>query len=345
AIPIYFFITSLIGAFYLIYKGAPGTKAAKMSIGSIVGISFGVAAGVTILAWVLFVPWLRRRVINKENVRWFHIPVIHFVKPRPSAPAPEEIPGSLENGDGSEIQEKITASGKTVGSESDNEAEFQEQEKSRIKSLFTLAKDLFLRGVRKDVRNLDNQKLASVHEAAQKFDGDTEYLFSFLQVITACLASFSHGSNDVANAAGPIAAIYDIWRTAEVDPSGKAQVPSWILAMAGAAIDLGLLTYGYHVMRKLGNGVTYLSPSRGFSAELGTSLTVLTASKIGLPVSTTHCITGAITSIGLCNGSWRALNWKMLSWCFLSWIITLPAAGLLAGLLFAYGKNAPTQMI
>ncbi|ORX73155.1 phosphate transporter [Linderina pennispora] len=345
AIPIYFFITSLIGAFYLIYKGAPGTKAAKMSIGTIVGISFGVAAGVTILAWVLFVPWLRRRVINKENVRWFHIPVIHFVKPRPSAPAPEEIPGGLENGDGTEIQEKITASGKTIESESNNEAEFQEQEKSRVKSLFTMAKDLFLRGVRKDVRNLDNQKLASVHEAAQKFDGDTEYLFSFLQVITACLASFSHGSNDVANAAGPIAAIYDIWRTAKVDPSGKAQVPSWILAMAGAAIDLGLLTYGYHVMRKLGNGVTYLSPSRGFSAELGTSLTVLTASKIGLPVSTTHCITGAITSIGLCNGSWRALNWKMLSWCFLSWIITLPAAGLLAGLLFAYGKNAPTQMI
>ncbi|KAJ1948643.1 hypothetical protein FBU59_001498 [Linderina macrospora] len=349
AIPIYFFITSLISAFYLIYKGAPGTKASKMSTGTIVGISFGVAAGVTALAWVLFVPWLRRRVVGKENVRWFHIPIIHFVKPRPSIPAPEEIPGELENGEGKDIQEKLTATGKTIEAESagtaqsDTEAEFQEQ--SRVKSIFTKVTDLALRGVRKDVRNLDNKKLESVHEAAQKFDGDTEYLFSFLQVITACLASFSHGSNDVANAAGPIAAIYDIWRTAEVDPKGKAEVPSWILAMAGAAIDLGLLTYGYHVMRKLGNGVTYLSPSRGFSAELGTSLTVLTASKIGLPVSTTHCITGAITSIGLCNGSWRALNWKMLSWCFLSWIVTLPVAGVLAGLLFAYGKNAPTQMI
>ncbi|KAJ2320305.1 hypothetical protein GGI00_006254, partial [Coemansia sp. RSA 2681] len=201
-----------------------------------------------------------------------------------------------------------------------------------------------LRGVKKDVRNLNNKKLANVHEAARKFDDDTEYLFSFLQIITACLASFSHGSNDVANAAGPIASIYDIWKTAEVDASGKAPIPMWILAMAGVAIDVGLLTFGYHVMRKLGNGVTYLSPSRGFSAELGTSLTVLTASKIGLPVSTTHCITGAITAIGLCNGNFRALNWKMLMWCFLSWIITLPVAGLVAGLLFAFGANAPNKL-
>ncbi|KAI8322130.1 phosphate transporter [Martensiomyces pterosporus] len=348
AIPIYFFITSLIGAFYIIYKGAPGTKAAKLQIGTIVGISLGVAAGVTAFAWFFFVKWLRRRIIEKEDIRWYHLPIIHFVKHRPAPPPPAEIPGELETGAGLEIQEKMVATSKQSESSettTDVPASSEPAEKSRLTAIVQRAKHLVLRGVKKDVRNLENENLANVHQAAQKFDDDTEYLFSFLQVITACLASFSHGSNDVANAAGPISSIYDIWKTAQVDESGKAEVPMWILAMAGVAIDLGLLTYGYHVMRKLGNGVTYLSPSRGFSAELGTSLTVLTASKIGLPVSTTHCITGAITAIGLCNGNFRALNWKMLAWCFLSWIVTLPVAGLLAGLVFAFGAHAPDQLI
>ncbi|KAJ2098215.1 hypothetical protein IW146_010021 [Coemansia sp. RSA 922] len=353
AIPVYFFFTSLIGAFYIIYKGAPGTDAASMTIGVVIGISVGVACAVTAFSWIFFVKWLRRRVIGKENIRWYHLPVVHFIKYRP-APEPvveqsTEVSSELESG--GEVDGKMHTGSKHLGDEVDCEADTDAQQNeadgASKYSLAAIAKRLkyyALRGVKKDVRNLNNKKLADVHEAARKFNDDTEYLFSFLQIITACLASFSHGSNDVANAAGPIASIYETWKTAQVDTSGKAPIPMWILAMAGLAIDVGLLTFGYHVMRKLGNGVTYLSPSRGFSAELGTSLTVLTASKIGLPVSTTHCITGAIAAIGLCNGNVRALNWKMLGWCFLSWIITLPIAGLTAGLLFAFGSNAPNKL-
>ncbi|KAJ2225264.1 hypothetical protein GGF40_001004 [Coemansia sp. RSA 1286] len=354
AIPIYFFGTALIGSFYIIYKGAPGTEASSLSVGAIVGISFGVATGISAFSWFFFVKWLRRRIIGKENIRWYHIFVIHFIKYRPTPPPPAieesasaEMSSQIESGSGADG--KLSVSDIKDADDIDEESAegSQEQEKitisSRIMDLLRKMKYYALRGVRKDVRNLDNKALANVHEAAKKFDDDTEYLFSFLQVITACLASFAHGSNDVANAVGPLSSIYDVWKTARVDVSGTAPVPAWILAVAGAAIDLGLVTYGYHVMRRLGNGVTYLSPSRGFSAELGTSLTVLTASKIGLPVSTTHCITGAITAIGLCNGNFRALNWKMLAWCFMSWIFTLPIAGLIAGLLFAFGSNSPTN--
>ncbi|KAJ2726157.1 hypothetical protein GGI07_000796 [Coemansia sp. Benny D115] len=368
AIPIYFFITSAIGAFYIIYKGAPGTDAASLSAGAVVGISLGVAVGVTLFSWFFFVKWLRRKVIKKEDIRWYHIFVIHFIKHRPPpTPAPEDttsfadVSKTLESG--TTANDKLhpctkSASGDIMIENAGDAGKLGDQEdqedqptatklttKERLMMLLRQIKYYALRGIRKDVRNLDNKKLSSVHDAAKKFDDDTEYLFSFLQVITACLASFSHGSNDVSNAAGPIAAIYDIWKTARVDISGTAPVPTWILAMTGAAIDIGLVTYGYHVMRRLGNGVTYLSPSRGFAAELGTSLTVLTASKIGLPVSTTHCITGAITAIGLCNGNFRALNWKMLAWCFLSWIFTLPVAGLVSGLLFAFSTNAPNKFI
>jgi phosphate/sulfate permease len=95
-------------------------------------------------------------------------------------------------------------------------------------------------------------------------------------------------------------------------------------------------------MRSMGNNITFFTPSRGFCAELAAALTVLTCSKLGLPVSTTHCITGASAAIGLCNtDGYKAVNWKMLSWCFFSWFITLPAAGLVSGLMFAMMANAP----
>ncbi|KAJ1665036.1 hypothetical protein IW140_003646 [Coemansia sp. RSA 1813] len=358
AIPIYFFITSVIGVFYIIYKGAPGTGASKMPVGVIVGISFGVAISVTAFAWVFFVKWLRRRIIGKEDLRWYHIPLVYHIKYRPMPEPPVALDTSadsatsveasreIELGANPDIEEKAVVSTKQCEdadtSDSSNE---QENNESRLAYVWRTLKYYALRGVRKDVRNIGNKKLRSVHDAAKKFDDNTEYLFSFLQVITACLASFSHGSNDVANAAGPISAIYDTWKSARVDESGASPVPIWVLAMAGAGIDLGLVIYGYHVMRRLGNGVTYLSPSRGFSAELGASLTVLTASQVGLPVSTTHCITGAIAAIGLCNGNFRALNWKVLAWCSLSWVLTLPIAGLVAGLLFAFGSNAPNNFI
>ncbi|KAJ1726106.1 hypothetical protein LPJ61_005415 [Coemansia biformis] len=360
AIPIYFFFTALIGSFYIIYKAVPSSKSHGLSVGAIVGISFGVAAAVTAFAWFFFVPWIKRKVIGKENVRWYHLPIIHFVKHRPMPPPPSpqaEIeaasPRGLEDGSSSEIEKagiyakQASDDGAAVGDEQGGDEQGGDQGTATgpwYSAALKRAKYLVLRGVKKDVRNLDNKDLVNIHNAAKKFDDDTEYLFSFLQIITACLASFAHGSNDVANAAGPVSSIYDIWRTGKVDLSGKSPVPEWVLAMAGGAIVLGLVTLGYHVMRKLGNGVTYLSPSRGFAAELGTSLTVLTASQIGLPVSTTHCITGAIAAIGLCNGNLRATNWKTLGWCFVSWIITLPVAGLIAGLVFAFASNAPNKL-
>ncbi|KFH71575.1 hypothetical protein MVEG_01873 [Podila verticillata NRRL 6337] len=114
---------------------------------------------------------------------------------------------------------------------------------------------------------------------------------------------------------------------------GLVRFPTWILAYGGIVIDIGLLTYGYKVMATLGNNITYMSPSRGFSVSLGTSLTVLTCSKLGLPVITTHCITGATTAVGLCSGGGRkSVNWRILAQVGSSWILTLPAAGLVSGL-------------
>ncbi|KAI7896671.1 solute carrier family 20, partial [Mucor mucedo] len=340
-IPAYFFFTTAIEAFYLIYKGAPGTKASKMSVGAIVGIAFGIGAFFALFAIFFFCPWLKRRVVGREELKWYHIFVIPFVGPRLSKTTMPETDVAIHSetiSSGSSDNKEFPTDTKEDGVVQTSEID----ESPKVISIKDKILNVLLHGVRKDVRNLGNSHVKSVHDAAEIYDSDVEYMFSFLQVITACMASFAHGSNDVSNAVGPLSSVYQIWKTAEVDLTNKVPVPLWILAYGGFAIDVGLATYGYKIMRVLGNNITLFTPTRGFSAELGAALTVLTCTKLGLPVSTTHCITGATAAVGLCNGKMSAVNWKMLAWCFFSWILTLPVAGLGAGLLFSFAAYAPS---
>lgn len=181
--------------------------------------------------------------------------------------------------------------------------------------------------------------LEKVHATGEHYDNRAEYTYSFLQIMTAATTSFGHGANDVSNAIGPYTTIYFIWSTAQI--SDKVPVPLWILAFGGAGIVLGLWTYGYNIMRALGNKITLHSPSRGFSMELGAAITVILATKLALPVSTTQCITGATVGVGLCNGTWRTINWRMVAWIYMGWIITLPCSGIISGCLMGIILNAP----
>jgi sodium-dependent phosphate transporter len=115
-----------------------------------------------------------------------------------------------------------------------------------------------------------------------------------------------------------------------------------VLAYGAAAIVVGLCTYGYNIMRNLGNRLTLMSPTRGFSMELGSAVTVVMATRLALPVSTTQCIVGATMGVALCNGDYRALNWRMVAWCYAGWLLTLPVAGTIAGCLMGIIVNAPT---
>lgn len=128
--------------------------------------------------------------------------------------------------------------------------------------------------------------LAEVHARATHFDNKTEYLYTFLQIMTASAASFVHGANDVANAVGPYASIYQIWKSGKV-PGDESVVPVWILAFGGIGIALGCWTYGYHIMSNLGNKLTLMSPSRGFSMELGAVIAVIIATQLGKFTSVT----------------------------------------------------------
>lgn len=186
----------------------------------------------------------------------------------------------------------------------------------------------------------EGDRMARVYGHAEKYDNETEYSYSFVQVITACTASFAHGANDIGNAAGPWAAIYGAWMTGNAAQS-KAPVPIWQLVVLSLVLSIGLITYGFNIMKVMGNKITYHSPSRGCSMEMGAAITVLLFSQFALPVSTSMCITGATVGVGLMNGSFKAVNWQRVFLLVISWIATIPIAGTIGGVTMGIILNAP----
>jgi PiT family inorganic phosphate transporter len=153
-----------------------------------------------------------------------------------------------------------------------------------------------------------------------------EKTFAALVIISSCTVAFAHGANDVANAIGPLAAIAEIVKTNAIP--GRVPVSIWFLVLGGIGIAIGLATFGYRVMRLVGTKVTEITPSRGVAANLAGMMTVLACSKMGLPVSTTHTMIGAILGVGLARGI-TAINRKVVKSIFTSWLATVPiAAGL-----------------
>ncbi|OQN98750.1 hypothetical protein B0A48_15416 [Cryoendolithus antarcticus] len=186
----------------------------------------------------------------------------------------------------------------------------------------------------------DGERMAKVYAHAEKYPNEVEHAYSFVQVLTACTASFAHGANDIGNSVGPWAVIYSAWQTGNASAS-KQPVPIWQLAVLSATISIGLITYGYNIMAVMGNKITYHSPSRGCSMEMGAAITVLLFSQFKLPVSTSMCITGATVGVGLCNGTLKAVNWQRVGLLVFAWIMTIPIAGTLAGVLMGILLNTP----
>jgi len=159
-----------------------------------------------------------------------------------------------------------------------------------------------------------------------------EKVFGILMMFTACSMAFAHGSNDVANAVGPVAAIVSILESGG-DIAQKSAMPAWILFLGGAGIVAGLVTYGHKVIATVGTRITELTPSRGFAATQAAAMTVVLASGTGMPISTTHTLVGAVLGVGLARGI-GALNLGVIGSIFASWIITLPAGAALSIIFF-----------
>jgi inorganic phosphate transporter, PiT family len=161
---------------------------------------------------------------------------------------------------------------------------------------------------------------------------NVERVFGVLMLVTACAMAFAHGSNDVANAVGPLAAVVSVVQSGGV-VDARTPMPIWILILGGVGIVVGLVTYGHKVIATVGTGITQLTPSRGFAATLAAAITVVMASGTGLPISTTHTLVGGVLGVGMARGI-AAINMGVVRTIFLSWIVTLPAGAILAIVFF-----------
>ncbi|MDB4516217.1 inorganic phosphate transporter, partial [Crocinitomicaceae bacterium] len=177
------------------------------------------------------------------------------------------------------------------------------------------------------------RKVEEDREADRDFHfASVEKVFAPMMLFTACAMAFAHGSNDVANGIGPLAAVMSIISSGG-EVMQESDLPIWILLLGGTGIVLGLVTLGYRVMMTVGQKITELTPSTGFCAQLAAATTVVIASRTGLPVSTTHILVGAVLGVGIARGI-GALDLRVVIDIFISWLVTLPAGAIMSMLFF-----------
>lgn len=373
-IPIYMAGTAAILTLFLAMQ-VPASKITGG--GELAGLVLGVFAGCLIFAYVFFIPFFKRKLIMEDTtVRIWHIfygPLLLKENTKlmwPGQPGEvvtnyyEDAYGQTRAGTAGPIDEEkgtpaeaspsgSSHDGKTAHTSTAAPAQRKKPEPeerwlepvkdlswAHPKKLSNWVKYLLLQGVTRDVVSHDDESLRAVHAKARHYDTRVEHMFTYCQVVSAMMMSIAHGSNDVANAVGPWAAVYQTYRAGYIDTS--SETPIWFLVIAGLLLGVGFWFWGHRIMRAVGNKITQMSPTRGFSIELGAAVTVLLASNLGLPVSTTQCLVGASMGVALMNFDVGAVNWKQLAFIFMGWVITLPAAGLMAGLICVMALNAPS---
>lgn len=376
-IPVYLSFTAAVLALFMVVEVPGGDSLSEFGAGKAVGIILGVFFGVLAITYVFFVPYFHRRLVREDTrLQVWHIPLGPLLwRENPPLYFPSKGRTFVKDysGGAKVVHSASTSASGTlqdahmISSKGDdlptpsNEKDISDESslsppalmEPREKYLgptegkpiyhparaFAWVKYIFLRGVSKDCVTFDADNLHSIHSHADVYDNKVEHLWTYAQVASAMMMSIAHGSNDVANAVAPWVAAFNTYNTGEV--TSKADTPVWILVIAGFLLGTGFWFFGYHIIRALGNRITRVSPTRGFSIELGAAITVLLASQLALPVSTTQCLTGATLGVALMNFDAAAVNWKQLAYIFSGWVLTLPCAGLVAGLLTGMALNTP----
>ena len=345
--PVLTFVTFFINSLFIIYKGSPQLDLDELPIGESIGISIGIGVGTGLISWFFYLPYAKRKLEKmyldeklpqsdeesneNEDENNMEMRTISYSN------------AMVQNSD-EESFNKLTEESSTDHNNQDNneesnldltesvELEINDTETDTIEYYKTRIKEL------KEAKV--SEKIENLHSNAYEIDEKSDKLCSWLQIFTSCFSSFAHGSNDVANAVAPLATIFSIYQYNEILET--ADVPIWILVLGGVGIVLGLATWGYKIIDRIGRELTKVSPSRGFIIELSAALTVIIASRTELPVSTTHCQVGSVVGCGLSVGK-NNVQWKLLKGILWSWFITLPVTGLLSAGLFSYGFYAPSS--
>ncbi|KAF2754383.1 sodium-dependent phosphate transporter 1-A [Pseudovirgaria hyperparasitica] len=380
-IPWYLAFTAAVLALFITIEAPGVGSPEELGAGRACGIVFGVFLGVLVIGYVFFKPYFHRRLVLQDaRCRVYHLPLGPLLYRKdpplyfPGNPDGEVVINYYAHNRTSETANSNRASraeSSTVNGlnsvNSYNAANPRQANKAgeagistrkpplepevrflastadlplyRPARLWAYTKYHLLQGVTRDCVSHADSHVQAVHARAKRYDNRVEHLWTYAQVASAMMMSIAHGSNDVANAVAPWATAYGIYQTGLVSEGSKT--PTWILVAAGALLGIGFWFQGYHIIRAMGNKITQMSPTRGYAMELGTAITVLIASRMGLPVSTTQCLTGATIGVALMNLDVKALNWRQIGFIGVGWVLTLPSAGLLAGLAMGMALNAP----
>tara|TARA_B100000073_G_scaffold225313_1_gene187781 strand:+ start:4424 stop:6085 length:1662 start_codon:yes stop_codon:yes gene_type:complete len=314
--PVMALITVVINTFFIVYKGAKFLELDVMSIEDCMAWAFGLGGGVGLICFLIINPILFKKI----EADWERIQLERaegggdaamFKKP---SDFPEKQPRVIQKGIFG-IPSRIyyaVADHLTVSLNHDNEQLAAEDE-----------------------------IVAAIHENAEVFDEKTELALRPLQVLTACLDSFSHGANDVANSVGPFAAIVTVYKAGSI----KKKMPMgddsyWILSLGAFGIVIGLALYGYKILHALGGKICKMTPSRGICIELGAAMVIIMGSRLGWPLSTTHCQVGATVGVACLEGV-GGINWFILMKTVAGWVLTLIIVGFTASAFVAQGAAAP----
>lgn len=352
--PVLIFGTFLINTFFIFYKGSPQYNLKDLPPWISVTISLSISIFLGLLTYFLYVPYIRKKVNNM-----FNLPEnSNDVSSNTTTVEELEMEGiksdkvmEIENETGEshtdvidvdeikssviEPESETEAQPENILSQSDNSFDNFEYDESKtmkenIKRSSEYTKEM------KD--HLENSMIEDLHKNAIEYDPKVERACTWLQVITACFSAFTHGANDVANSIAPFATVYAIQTTSQISP--KSEIPIWMLAMGGIGIMVGLGTWGYKIIKRIGSELTKITPSRGFIIELSDALAVLIATQIKMPVSTTHCQVGSVVGCGLADGKGN-VKWSLVKNIVYSWIITLPVTGFISAGLFSYAYYSP----
>lgn len=341
-LPIAVFITLFINVFFVFTKGAAKTLGNTWPATKAAWVSALIAAGAALVTAVGVLPLLRMRA-RKHHER---------IEAEAAAEAARtKGVDSLSGGsDDLETPTKEAAGGASKGTTPAGSKHGALPESascggnSWAGKLARQASRAALYGTSVDIHQVveEDPFINALHARAEKFDASAEHAFGYLQVFSAICVVFSHGAGEVGFMTGPLTAIYDIYLNGTLSKSLQPQI--WCLLIGAISLVVGLATYGYNVTRAMGVQMAKLSPSRGFAAELATSLVILVASQLGLPTSSSQCITGGIVGVGLCEGIARGVNWKHFGKQFASWVATLFVVGLGVAAIFAQGIYTPSKI-
>jgi solute carrier family 20 (sodium-dependent phosphate transporter) len=326
SIPIYVGLTLVLNTFFIIYKGAKGLGLANTPFGIAVGVAFGIGGFVGIVM-IPFLPRLKNRVEKK-----------YAEKEKELEKITNQNNHNNHNDHNDPNNERII-----IDEIPQIHLMANKETKNCYQRLMKHMRDSLNYNVENDI--IESKEVSDIHNNAEKFGPKTEESFKYLQIFTAICASFSHGANDVANAIGPFAAIFMIWSNGAI--TKKADMDNnayWVLALGGLGIVFGLILYGYKIIRAIGVKICKITPSRGFAIELGTATVIILGSRLGIPLSTTHCQIGGTMGVASledfrkCSG----INWKVIGKSFLGWFLTLIIVGGTTALFVAMGIYAPT---